>query len=86
MLGRPVNVIDVIALEFSVFTSVSLWIRWWAHGACTVSGGGLGIELNCVHHVSTVKGTAIMSFLEICRASVDRFSKMEIDHVMYGPA
>lgn len=61
--GRPVNVIDVIALECSVFTSVSLWIRWWAHGACTVSGGGLGIELaQCVHHVSTVKGTAIVNF------------------------
>ncbi len=61
--GRPVNVIDVIALECSVFTSVSLWIHWWAHGACTVSGGGLCIELaQCVHHVSTVKGTAIMSF------------------------
>lgn len=55
--GKPVNVIDVIALECSVFTNVSLWIRWWAHGACTVSGGGLGIELaQCVHHVSTVIG------------------------------
>lgn len=58
MSGRPVNGIDVIALECTVFTSVLLWIRWWAHGACTVSGGGLGIEFVYLYHVSTVKGTA----------------------------